>query len=315
MQLSLLISLYETRNLTVTAAKKGMSVSSAFRALKGLRDAMGDPLFTRSGDGLQPTAYCTRLQDTLPEALGELKMMLETESEDYKSSKRIIRIVCPDQIYSTVIDEAVLAISREAPNLKFEIFPRTTDLIARMRGGQVDFAFYPLFELAGDFHSFELYDAGFVYVVAKNHPLALLYRERGEVTTEEISRYKKIQFSNSEIDDGHRIAVSNLSVPQQSLISTSFATASLLLLQKSELTMAVPFRLAVKLAPYFDLQIIPYDAGWPQFKRRLIWHEQTHSKPLFQWIRSMIITHSLPTDDENALLALWKKRQSVASDS
>lgn len=315
MQLSLLVSLYETKNLTVTAAKQKITVSSAFRALKGLRDVLADPLFTRSGDGLQPTAFCTRLHETLPTALGELKMMLETEAEDYKSSTRTIRIICPDQIYSTVIDEAILAITAEAPNLTFQIFPRTNNLIARMRNGLVDFAFYPLFELANDFHYYELYDAGFVYLTAKNHPLARLYREKGTVSALDISRYRKIQFANSDIDDGHRIAVSNMSVPQQPLIQTSFMTASMVLLAESDLTMTVPTRLALKMAPYFDLQIIPLHCGWPQFKRRLIWHAQTHANPLFQWIRSMIITYSNPSQSELEMIRRWENPEPTVQDS
>lgn len=306
-QLSLLISLCETNSLTVTAAQKHITVSSAFRALKGLREALGDPLFTRSGDGLLPTAFCTQLKNELPRVLSELKTMLEPETEDYKQSKRVIRIVCPGQVYSTIIDEAVLAISMEAPNLSFEIFPRSNDLINRMRNGLIDFAFYPLFELANDFHSYELYNAGFVYLVRKDHPLALSFQQNGEIKSEEIAQFKKIQFSNSDNDEGHRIAISNLSNHQQPIISTSFLVASLPLLEKSDFTMTVPTRFALKMAPYFNLTPIPFETGWPNFKRRLIWHDQTHQSLLFQWIRSMIITYSQTTDAEKKLLGEFQK--------
>lgn len=61
----LLDDLLRTKKLSATAANFGISVSSASRMLMQLREVFGEPLFTTTASGLQPTAAMLRMTPRL----------------------------------------------------------------------------------------------------------------------------------------------------------------------------------------------------------------------------------------------------------
>ena len=55
------VSLFESRSLSNTAAEGGLSLSTASRTLRKLRETFGDPLFLRSSPDFVPTSRATEL--------------------------------------------------------------------------------------------------------------------------------------------------------------------------------------------------------------------------------------------------------------
>src|SRR5262245_66080268 len=71
-EIRLIAELLELRKLSAAAARLGLSQSAASHALARLRTRFGDPLFTRSAGGFQPTPYGERLGTAAREALDAL---------------------------------------------------------------------------------------------------------------------------------------------------------------------------------------------------------------------------------------------------
>jgi len=68
-EIRLIAELLELRKLSAAAARLGLSQSAASHALARLRTRFGDPLFTRTSGGFQPTPYGERLGNAAREAL------------------------------------------------------------------------------------------------------------------------------------------------------------------------------------------------------------------------------------------------------
>src|SRR6266852_2062841 len=71
-QIRLLAELSRSRSVSRAAKQIGISQSAASHALAKLRKVLGDPLFTRTQDGFQPTPFGGRLGSASCEALDVL---------------------------------------------------------------------------------------------------------------------------------------------------------------------------------------------------------------------------------------------------
>src|SRR5690606_660392 len=75
--LVILQHLLEERSISAVARRLNLSQPAVSNALRRLRVAMDDPLFVRSGQGMQPTPLAERLAEPVGEALSLLTHMLD----------------------------------------------------------------------------------------------------------------------------------------------------------------------------------------------------------------------------------------------
>jgi DNA-binding transcriptional LysR family regulator len=68
-QLLLVEALQADSNLSDAAERIGMSQSAASHALARLRKELGDPIFIRTAEGMQPTPFGARLAARVSESL------------------------------------------------------------------------------------------------------------------------------------------------------------------------------------------------------------------------------------------------------
>ena len=86
-----------TEGSTVSAGDKiGLSQPAVSAALGRLRRSLGDPLFVRSGTGLEPTDYAMAIAGPVAIALEQLETALEPASFDPATAKTDYVIVSND---------------------------------------------------------------------------------------------------------------------------------------------------------------------------------------------------------------------------
>src|SRR5436853_7409639 len=82
MDLNLLVAfdaLYRERSVTRAGRRLGLSQPATSAALARLRESFGDPLFTSTPRGLEPTARCLALAGPVGSALEGLRAALSQE--------------------------------------------------------------------------------------------------------------------------------------------------------------------------------------------------------------------------------------------
>ena len=80
-QIRLLAELCRSRSVSQAAQRIGVSQSAASHALAKMRKQLGDPLFTRTRDGFQPTPFGARLGSASSEALDTLLAGLSSSDQ------------------------------------------------------------------------------------------------------------------------------------------------------------------------------------------------------------------------------------------
>lgn len=83
--LNVFVTLYRSGSTQKAAKQLGRSQSYVSKVLAQLREELGDPLFVRTSNGLQPTSYADKIAPKIHNALEQIGLALEPEYFDPKN--------------------------------------------------------------------------------------------------------------------------------------------------------------------------------------------------------------------------------------
>jgi DNA-binding transcriptional LysR family regulator len=166
------LSIWETRSLTVSAERLGLTQSAISHALKRLRDRFLDPLFVRTPEGMAPTDTAGRLFGPFSEAFHILERVVqEAGAFDPGTSRRVFRLAMSDVAESVFFPSLVKLCAHSAPGVRLEMVPLHVEEIGRLlRLGEIDLAVGYLPGLSSDFLSQDLFVDDLTCLLGEAHP-------------------------------------------------------------------------------------------------------------------------------------------------
>jgi DNA-binding transcriptional LysR family regulator len=168
-------AVFETGSIIRAADRLALSQSATSHALSRLREACGDDLFVRVGQGIVPTPVAQRIYPEIKKSLDGLRQSIsEARGFDPGTSTRRFQIAIPHPmgpLWALALHDAAVA---EAPGVVLSFDTRTLADSAgeHMHGGELDLCvdWYPP---GGDrFVLRKLYEDGYILVARKGHPRA-----------------------------------------------------------------------------------------------------------------------------------------------
>ena len=147
------VSLFESRSLSNTAAEGGLSLSTASRTLRKLRETFGDPLFLRSSPDFVPTSRATELYPKVAMLLENLRRLERPACFDPATLTRTFRIGVVDNAVCAVMSGVVRRSSRQRPGRPLSFRQITDSLFDDLADGTLDCAVYPGDTLDSLWHS------------------------------------------------------------------------------------------------------------------------------------------------------------------
>lgn len=173
------------RSLTRAARKLSLTQPAVSNALRRLREAVGDDLVVRSGQGVEPTSRALALWPAVRDALTLLQDSLAPGSFDPATARSTLVLAMADATASTLVPTLAQIIEQEAPGISIRVVPLTTrdprrlleEDAADMAVGYFPFVLADLTAHAQsggvvDFDSRRLYEGQYICVMRKGHPLA-----------------------------------------------------------------------------------------------------------------------------------------------
>lgn len=286
--LYVLVALDERRSVSGAAQKLRRSQPGVSVALARLRDFFGDPLFVRSGNGMQPTPRAAALIDSARAVLARVGADIVADpSFDPARSDRPITLVLSD-VGEVVLLPALLKHLRiVAPNAMVRcVTLPPAEVALQLESGEVDLAigYFPDLK-KHNFYQQSLFSDTFASLIRSAHPvraekldigqyLALDHAVvRAESRTEEvIERY----LSRRKI---HRRVV---------LMTPHFASAPIVVAQ-SDLIVTIP----EPLARYFSnvaagVRVVQLPFEPPQIAIKQFWHRKFHHDERSRWLRGIV---------------------------
>jgi DNA-binding transcriptional LysR family regulator len=273
------------RSVSRAAARLFLSQPAVSASLQRLREAFGDPLFTRTSHGVVPTPRAVALAPQVEQVLAGLARLLEDERPfDPAHSDRIFRIAGSDHASRLLLPS--LAAELVAAGSAIRIVwtpPGSVPLADHLRKGELDLAVVARIQRPADIETRVLYEDRYVYVMRKGHPGAA-----EPVTLDSFCAVPQIflGYGTSMLDDLIDSTLAQLGRRRLAQIAVSSFGQIVHQLLHSDHAAVLGGRVARQFADVLHIQPLPFEL--PGYQSLLCWDARSDGDAGVQWLKSRI---------------------------
>ena len=288
---------------TVKAGQRvGLSQPAVSAALKRLREATGDQLLVRSGQGMMPTDYAHSIELPLRLFLGDLETLLSVnQTFDPAAAQDVFKIAGSDFYSELMMPELLRHAQARAPQVKVQLVDLVADShLASLKQYSVDMALVPQIDLPDWAEGRLLFHSDFAVIARKGNPRVVhagltdgqvipldLFCDMGHVLYSPQGNLRAMGDAALAREGRERRVVTT--VPTFASVWRNVA--------KSDLIAILPAQLAKAVAPDNGLSIYQPPLAIDQVKIVLIWHKRFTGNPAHRWMRDLIAKVMLPLNE------------------
>lgn len=285
-------ALMATRSVSLAAVRLGLTQPSVSNALARLRAQCGDPMFVRTNEGMQPTAFAQELAEPMAQALALVMRALQTSNRfDPATDARRFTLVLSDIGAAIFVPVIMKAVARNAPGVDVRVLQLPRDEIApALETGAADLALGRLGDALPDFRAQRLLTSEYVCVMRKEHPLA----RRRRLTLDDYERALHVapappSYGEAQIDR----VVAQRRIRRRVQLQVAHYLVIPAILLETDLIATIPDRLLGFLANPADFRIhrLPIPVG--RLEIHQFWHPRFHRDAGNRWLRSVFASHFL----------------------
>lgn len=287
-------------------ARVGLSQPAVSAALGRLRHALGDPLFVRQGQGLEPTDYARALELPLREALEGLESLLAGPMRfDPASATETFRISGSDFFAEMLMPQLADLLSRQAPGMRVQLLDLVPDsYVDTLQRYEVDIALIPATELPDWIEQREVFLSGFSVIAARGHPrLERAGLAPGAVIPIDLfCDLGHVLFSpEGRVAAMGDAALARVGRQRRVVMTLPVFSGVCRAVQESDRVALIPSQLAHHLAPRLGLAV--YRPPMPIAPARIcmVWHRRSTGNPAHRWLRDTVAGLLAPLDETPAL--------------
>jgi len=278
---------YKTRSVSRAAEHLGLAQPSVSIALAKLRRHFNDPLFVRTGSGMEATPHAGALVGPVREALRLLETTLGQQAAfEPAKSDRTFRIAMTDISQSVLLPTLLNHLKTVAPSIRIHVVEITAETPRMLESGDADLAIGFMPQIEAGFYQQKLFGQRLVCICSKDHP-----RIQGRITARQFAAEAHVAIAAS--GTGHWTVEKAL---QQRRIERRVALRlpSFLglgrIVARTDLVATVPGLLADTLSTQDPIQVLPLPVEMPAYAVKQHWHERYHHDPGHAWLRREVAT-------------------------
>ena len=274
------------RSVSRVAEALDLTQPAVSNALNRLRKLLGDQLFLRTANGMEPTPLAEQLADSVTYALGMIHSALnQRTSFDPATSRRAFVIGMTDigEIY--FLPPLIERLRREAPGVTISTVRNTSvNLRDDLESGKVDLAIGLLPQLKGGFFQRRLFVQRYVCLMRSGHRLNKRKMSLAEFSTAEHVLVVSEGTGHGKVDE----ILKRSGIERKVVLTVPHFVAVGHILQAADLVATVPERLAQRMLDPFSLASVPHPASLPEVAINVFWHAKFHKAPANQWLRTLV---------------------------
>ena len=306
--------LYRTRSATRAAESLHITQPSVSNALKRLRSLLGDVLFVKSADGMQPTPRADAIATLIDEGFASLHLALQAgRAFDPRTSTRTFRLYMSDVGQAVFLPTLVARLREAAPGISIVTAGPPLDVAQQMmKLGQIDIAVGLFSGLPTDFHQQLLFLETYVVLVRKNHPAVgkrisekQFFAADHIIYTPTSGSHLRVESRINELctEHGHQRRVA-LQLGHSSGLADIVST--------TDLVACVPRTLSRVLASRQDVRAVDLPFGIDPLEIAQFWHERYQRDEAHHWLRALIYQLFQDTGAQPENIQTTRKRASSA---
>ncbi len=290
--LNLLVVFHEVfreRQISSAARRLKVTQSAVSNALARLRRSVGDELFVRTTDGMQPTPYAERMAEQVAAALAQLEQALRPERAfDPATSRRRFTVAMTDVGEMYFMPRLIAACAQLAPRVDIaSARAGQVDLRTDMESGRVDLAIGAFEDAPKVLYQRRLFQQSCVTLFRRGHPLS------GEtLTVERLGEARHLVVTSMESPyDAINQALARAGIDLAASFSVPHFAAVPYIVSTTELVATVPQKLAERAAGPFQLEAATSPLKLAALQTNMFWHRRYHQDEGSRWLRALIAEH------------------------
>ena len=275
------------RNVSRVAEALNLSQPAVSNALKRLRGLLGDELFLRTSQGMQPTTLAEQMAEPIAYAIDSIRAAMNQQvSFDPAAAQRNFMLGLIDLGEMYFLPALLERLCGEAPGVTLTtVRSNTQSLKEDMESGRADLAVGLLPQLQGSFFRQRLFRERLVVAYRRGHPLD----QTRALSLADFCAYEHVAVipvgtGHGEVD--RLMERKGICRRVRATVPHFYAVGNIL--RATDLLATVPLRMAEMLAAPFDLTYSPHPVALPEASIDIFWHARLHRDPGNQWLRRMI---------------------------
>lgn len=281
--LRLLDALYSTRSVTRAADKLGQSQPAVSIALARLRKQLGDPLFVRTPEGMQPTSRTQALMPTVHEILDGLQRLASTVTPfEPATSQREFRIYMTDASHVTLLPQLFARVRKLAPQVRLEAATIDAQMGATLHSGEADLALGLIPSLEAGFYQQALFDQEWVCLCNAGHPRVGARFSLAQYMAE--THVSITSGTGSQLLEG---AIRRTGQARRVALRLPGFLGLPAVLSTSDLVATLPRHIGETLAKVAALRVVRCPLAIPGFTVKQYWHGRAHQDAGNRWLRGV----------------------------
>lgn len=286
--LQVFAALMEHRSVSKAARILDIPQPTVSRCLAKLRDHFEDPLFVRTRAGMEPTPTASAVAPSVDEALGVFRShLLHGARFDPRTVARTFSIAASDVGELLLLSELCPHFESNGYRVRIRTVPLGSIELSRgLESGDVDLAVGGFQELSAGIHVQKLFEEHYVCLVREGHPLA---RRRLTLGVFKNARHVVVMARTfGHFHEAVEARLQEICPPENVRVMSYSFLVSALLVEKTDLVLTVPSRVAECVAPRGALRRVEPPLELPRFDVKQYWHQRYHNEPGHQWLRRTI---------------------------
>lgn len=279
-------TLMTERGVTRASRRLGITQAAMSNTLRRLRDRFGDPLFTKVGQHMEPTARALEMAEPVQEALRHVSMVLTQEGFDPTLSQHVFRIGMVDYASACLLPRLLQRLRQVAPGVSLEVIDTGgDDEITVLESGNADLVLSRFQWVPPKVRLHRLWDWEYVCIHRANHPL---------VTAEGLTLDAMLQvphvhyfprgMSSTVVDE----VLAEMGKSRHVVARLHALTLVPFMVAKSDMMAVMPSGAAYYLAPPLGLEVSRLPFKTAKLRLALAWHPRSDRSPPNIWLRELV---------------------------
>ena len=283
-------------------ARIGLSQPAVSAALGRLRSGLGDELFFRNGQGLEPTDYARSLELPLREIFSDIEEILESPKPFIPdTAQQNFKISGSDYFAEMLMPRLADRVSRQAPGVRVQLVDLVADInVDSVERNEVDLALAPSLPLPGWAVKQTMFRSKYS-VIARSGNLRFVHAglKPGDVVPIDLfCDLGHVLFSpEGKLSAAGDVALSRVSRERGVVMTMPVFSGVYGAVSESDLIALLPHQLARQVAGKFGLNIYVPPMAVDLVEIIMIWHRRSTASPGHRWLRNMIADILQPLDD------------------
>lgn len=274
-------AIYGEHSVSRAAEALGMTQPAISNALMRLRRSVGDPLFVRTSNGMEPTALAVEIAGPIQQALALLKGSLEKPSRfDPASSERVFKLLMSDAGEAVILTKLMETLQQIAPRVALDAVQLPHAAYAQaLEEGKADLAFGNLPFLRAGFYQQKLFSDPYLCIGRHGHPVI----RDGAIKLAQFLVCGHVLVSGGNADSIVDKALVSRRLHRIVQLRLGSYHAALEIVRRTDLLAVVPFR-----SVGTSVQAVSLPFKVEQAEVRQFWHKRAHHDAANMWLRSLL---------------------------